>query len=72
MILFTEELPEILFRLIVVPQRWGLRGFAYSAFMIDRYPPFDFDELAQSTDHAAPPTPPATSEPPAPPAPPAP
>jgi hypothetical protein len=52
-ILFTEELPEILFRLIMVPQRWGLRGMAYAMFMIDRYPPFDFDELAESTDSAS-------------------
>ena len=75
-ILFTEELPEILFRLIVIPQRWGLRGIAYASFMIDRYPPFDFDELSESTDTPAappaPPAPPATPEPPAPPTPPAP
>jgi hypothetical protein len=59
-ILFTEELPEILFRLIVVPQRWGLRGFAYASFMIDRYPPFDFDELSEPAGTAPPPpTPPA-------------
>jgi hypothetical protein len=49
-ILFTEELPEILFRLIVVPQRWGLRGFAYASFMVDRYPPFDFDELGRPVE----------------------
>jgi hypothetical protein len=54
-ILFTEELPEILFRLIVVPQRWGVRGLAYAMFMVDRYPPFDFDELAEpSTDDSSP------------------
>jgi Domain of unknown function (DUF4389) len=58
-ILFTEELPEILFRLILVPQRWSVRGGAYIMFMTDRYPPFDFDELAESTDHAARPAPPA-------------
>lgn len=45
-ILFTEELPEGMFNLIVVPNRWGVRGVAYAMFMTDRYPPFDFDELA--------------------------
>jgi Domain of unknown function (DUF4389) len=53
-ILFTEELPEILFRLIVVPQRWSTRGVAYMMFMTDRYPPFDFDELSESTDQPPP------------------
>jgi uncharacterized protein DUF4389 len=77
-ILFTEHLPEIFFRFIVVPQRWGLRGITYAGFMIDRYPPFDFDELGQSTDDAAPgaavapPEPPAPPVPPEPPTPPAP
>jgi hypothetical protein len=46
-ILFTEELPEGIFRLILVPHRWGIRGGAYAMFMVDRYPPFDFDELLE-------------------------
>lgn len=56
-ILFTEELPEILFRLILVPQRWSVRGGAYIMFMTDRYPPFDFDELAQPVGASRPATP---------------
>jgi uncharacterized protein DUF4389 len=44
-ILFTKEVPQPVFNFIVVAQRWALRAFAYAAFMVDRYPPFDFDEL---------------------------
>ena len=44
-ILFTKQLPAPLFNFIVVAQRWGARAIAYAAFMVDRYPPFDFDEL---------------------------
>ena len=49
-ILFTEEFPEGLFNLIVGSSRWGLRGFAYATFMVDRYPPWDFDELTAPPD----------------------
>jgi uncharacterized protein DUF4389 len=45
-ILFTEELPEGMFNLILVPSRWGVRAGAYAMFMVDRYPPFDFEELS--------------------------
>lgn len=56
-ILFTEELPEGLFRLILVPHRWSVRGAAYAMFMADRYPPFDFDELIEPSSEAPPPAP---------------
>lgn len=49
-ILFTEEFPEGLFNLVVGASRWGLRGFAYAAFMTDRYPPWDFDEITAPPD----------------------
>jgi uncharacterized protein DUF4389 len=42
-ILFTEELPEGMFELILIPSRWALRGAAYSGFMVDRYPPFEWE-----------------------------
>ena len=56
-ILFTEELPEGIFRLILVPHRWSIRGTAYAMFMVDRYPPFDFDELLEPSRESATPTP---------------
>ncbi len=31
-----------MFELILIPNRWSLRGFAYSGFMVDRYPPFEW------------------------------
>ena len=44
-ILFTEEFPAGLFTMVVGASRWGTRGAAYALFMVDRYPPWDFDEL---------------------------
>jgi hypothetical protein len=44
-VLFTKEIPPVVFNFIVVAQRWGMRGVAYAMFMTTRYPPFDFDEL---------------------------
>jgi Domain of unknown function (DUF4389) len=41
-ILFTKELPQGMFDLILIPHRWGTRGLAYSGFMVDRYPPFEW------------------------------
>jgi hypothetical protein len=41
-ILFTEELPEGMYELILIPNRWTLRGAAYAGFMVDRYPPFEW------------------------------
>jgi uncharacterized protein DUF4389 len=46
-ILFTKEIPQGVFRFIVVAQRWSMRGVAYAMFMVNRYPPFDFDELTE-------------------------
>ena len=57
-ILFTEELPKGMFTLILASSRWGVRGAAYSMFMVDRYPPFDFDELTAEPDRPASPAPP--------------
>jgi hypothetical protein len=45
-ILFTKELPEGMFKLILIPYRWQLRGSAYSLFMVTKYPPFEWDEEA--------------------------
>jgi hypothetical protein len=44
-ILFTEQFPQGLFNLVIGATRWGTRAFAYALFMVDRYPPWDFDEL---------------------------
>ena len=43
-ILFTGALPQGMFKLILIPNRWNYRTVAYAAFMVDRYPPFDWDE----------------------------
>ena len=43
-ILFTKKLPEGMFNLILIPNRWYMRALAYSGFMVDRYPPFNWDE----------------------------
>ena len=45
-ILFTGKLPLGMFKLILIPNRWNLRTFAYSAFMVDRYPPFELGARA--------------------------
>ena len=45
-ILFTRELPEGMFKLILIPARWQLRGHVYSLWMATVYPPFDWDESA--------------------------
>jgi Domain of unknown function (DUF4389) len=42
-ILFTEELPEGMYKLILIPNRWTLRGAVYAGFMVDRYPPFEWE-----------------------------
>ena len=49
MILFTGRYPRALFDLIVAYERWTLRVLAYAGpflgnFMVDKYPPFTFDE----------------------------
>jgi hypothetical protein len=43
-ILFTKELPEGMFKLILIPYRWNFRANAYGLFMVTRYPPFEWDE----------------------------
>ncbi len=42
-ILFTEELPDGMFKLILNPLRWQLRGNAYATFLVERYPPFEWE-----------------------------
>ncbi len=49
MILFTGRYPKALFDLVVAYERWTLRVAAYAGpflgnFMVDKYPPFTFDE----------------------------
>ncbi len=43
-ILFTGALPQGMFKLILIPNRWNYRTVAYAGYMVDRYPPFDWDE----------------------------
>jgi hypothetical protein len=45
-ILFTEKLPEGIFKLILIPYRWQFRGMAYALFMVTKYPPFEWEEPA--------------------------
>ena len=45
-ILFTKNLPEGMFKLILIPYRWQFRASAYALFMVTRYPPFEWDEPA--------------------------
>jgi Domain of unknown function (DUF4389) len=39
-ILFTRKFPRGMFDIVLVSQRWSVRGYAYAAFMVTRYPPF--------------------------------
>jgi hypothetical protein len=43
-ILFTKELPEGMFKLILIPARWNFRAQAYAYFLVTRYPPFAWDD----------------------------
>jgi hypothetical protein len=43
-ILFTRELPDGMFKLILIPYRWQFRSSAYMLFMVKRYPPFVWEE----------------------------
>ena len=45
-ILFTKNLPEGMFKLILIPYRWQIRASAYALFMVTKYPPFEWDEPA--------------------------
>jgi roadblock/LC7 domain-containing protein len=42
-ILFTKNLPEGMFKLILNPYRWQYRSAAYAFFMVTKYPPFEWD-----------------------------
>ena len=42
-ILFTGKLPEGMFKLILIPFRWQFRGNSYALFLVDRYPPFEWE-----------------------------
>ena len=42
-ILFTKELPEGMFKFILIPYRWQFRATAYALFMVTRYPPFEWE-----------------------------
>jgi hypothetical protein len=44
-ILFTKDLPEGMFKMILIPYRWQARAAAYGLFMVTKYPPFVWDEL---------------------------
>jgi hypothetical protein len=39
-ILFTRTFPRGMFDIVLVSQRWLLRGYAYASFMVTRYPPW--------------------------------
>ena len=43
-ILFTKDLPQGMFNLILIPNRWYIRSMTYSGFLVDRYPPFSWEE----------------------------
>ena len=43
-ILFTKNLPEGMFKLILIPMRWQVRANAYGYWMVTQYPPFEWDE----------------------------
>jgi hypothetical protein len=32
-----------MFKLILIPMRWQIRTNAYASFVVDKYPPFDWD-----------------------------
>jgi Domain of unknown function (DUF4389) len=39
-ILFTRKFPRGMFDIVLVSQRWIVRGYVYAGFMTTRYPPF--------------------------------
>ena len=43
-ILFTANLPQGMFNLILNPLRWQVRSNAYAGFVVTRYPPFDWED----------------------------
>jgi hypothetical protein len=42
-ILFTKDLPDGMFRLIVNPMRWQVRANSYYTWLVTRYPPFEWE-----------------------------
>ena len=42
-ILFTKELPEGMFKLILIPGRWTVRAHAYADWLVTKYPPFEWE-----------------------------
>ena len=42
-ILFTKDLPEGMFKLIVNPIRWQVRANSYGGFLVKQYPPFEWE-----------------------------
>jgi Domain of unknown function (DUF4389) len=42
-VLFTKQIPRGIFDLMVPGLQWTLRGNAYTYFMTERYPPFDWE-----------------------------
>jgi hypothetical protein len=42
-ILFTKNLPEGMFKLIVNPFRWQQRANSYGGFLVKQYPPFEWE-----------------------------
>ncbi len=44
MILFTAEMPQGMFNLILNPLQWAARAQFYHYWMVTKYPPFDWEE----------------------------
>ena|SRR5215211_1938056 len=42
-ILFTKDLPEGMFTLILNPMRWQARANAYGGWLVTKYPPFEWE-----------------------------
>ena len=63
-ILFTKKIPEGLFTMSLNSIRWQARSNVYGAFMVTKYPPFEWDP-EQPTARVDAPRPPAATEPPA-------
>ena len=43
-ILFTKNLPDGMYKLILNPLRWQLRSYSYGYWTVTRYPPFEWDD----------------------------
>ncbi len=58
-ILFTKKIPTGLFDMALNGIRWQARSNVYGAFMVTKYPPFEWDPEQPSAAAAAPTAPPA-------------